>query len=183
MPFEVQHTAIEGVWILRPKVYRDHRGYFMESYRRDDFSRIGINVEFVQDNQSLSKRGTIRGLHFQRLFPQTKLVRVLTGRIYDVAVDLRKNSSTLSKWVGVYLDAAKGEQLLVPVGCAHGFLALSDNAEILYKCSNYYHAEDESGIVWNDPIFNIQWPLEPGMTPTLSSKDQNWPKFEGAVFP
>lgn len=163
-------TEIEGVYVIVPKVFGDHRGYFMETYNEKDFLEQGIEIQFVQDNQSSSKKGVLRGLHFQKTHPQTKLVRVLSGEVFDVAVDLRKGSETFGKWVGVFLSAENKKQFLIPRGFAHGFLVLSDTAEFCYKCDDFYHPEDEGGIIWNDPNIGIQWPHVENLI--LSEKDQ-----------
>ncbi len=169
-------TGIEGVYVIEPKVFGDHRGYFMETYNENDFSEEGLNLRFVQDNQSSSKRGVLRGLHFQKTHPQTKLVRVLQGEVFDVAVDLRRNSATYGKWVGVVLSAENKKQFLIPRGFAHGFVVLSDTAEFCYKCDDFYHPEDEGGVIWNDPDIAIEWPLTEGLI--LSEKDQKNPRLK-----
>lgn len=168
-------TGIEGLYVIEPKVFGDERGYFMETYNENDFSEEGLNVKFVQDNQSMSKKGVLRGLHFQKTYPQTKLVRVLSGEVFDVAVDLRKNSETYGKWFGVVLTAENKKQFLIPKGFAHGFLVLSDKAEFTYKCDDFYHPEDEGGILWNDPDVNIDWPSDTDVI--LSEKDKKNPKL------
>ena len=151
-------TEIEGVYIIEPQVFGDNRGYFMETYNERDFIDAGLNISFVQDNQSASKKGVLRGLHFQKTHPQTKLVRVISGEVFDVAVDLRKNSATYGKWVGVTLSAENKKQFLIPRGFAHGFLVLSEHAEFAYKCDDFYHPEDEGGIIWNDEDVGVSWP-------------------------
>jgi len=164
-------TDIEGVYIIEPKVFGDNRGYFMETYSERDFLNEGIKYTFVQDNQSKSFKGVLRGLHYQINHPQTKLVRVIKGEVFDVAVDLRKNSKTYGKWVGVVLSEENKKQLLIPRGFAHGFLVLSDIAEFVYKCDDFYHPNDEGGIIYNDPDINIIWPkLDSPIT--LSDKDK-----------
>ena len=150
--------GIEGLCVITPKVHGDARGYFMETYSQRDMKENGIEIVFVQDNQSMSTKGVIRGLHFQKEYPQTKLVRVISGSVFDVAVDLRKNSATYGKWYGVTLTAENKKQFLIPKGFAHGFLVLSDTAEFCYKCDDFYHPDDEGGIAWNDPDIGIQWP-------------------------
>ena len=163
-------TSIEGVFIIGPKKFGDNRGYFMETYKESDFKKAGLLYNFIQDNQSKSKRGVLRGLHFQKTFSQAKLVRCIEGEVFDVCVDLRKGSKTYGKWEGVILSAEKGNQLLIPKGFAHGFVVLSDTATFCYKCDEFYHPEDEGGILWNDPDIGIKWPL--GFEPTLSEKDK-----------
>ena len=152
----------------------------METYQKKDFEEAGVNVEFVQDNQSASKKGVLRGLHFQKNFPQDKLVRVVSGEVFDVCVDLRKGSETFGKWTGVRLSAENKKQFLVPKGFAHGFLVLSDYAEFTYKCTDFYHPNDEGGIAYNDPDIGVEWPIEPGTKPLLSPKDENGLPFEKA---
>ncbi len=168
-------TDIEGVIIVEPKVFGDHRGYFMETYQADAFAEGGITATFVQDNQSKSKKGVLRGLHYQKTFPQAKLVRVIKGEVFDVAVDLRPDSTTYGKWVGVVLSEENKRQFFVPKGFAHGFLVLSDEAEFCYKCDDFYHPEDEGGLLWNDPSIGIQWPIGEDITPLLSEKDKVHP--------
>lgn len=167
-------TDIEGVVIIEPRVFGDERGYFMETYNKADFHKAGIMNEFVQDNQSKSRKGVLRGLHFQKQYPQAKLVRVTKGEVYDVAVDLRKNSLTYGKYVGIILSAEKRNMLFIPKGFAHGFLVLSDEVEFTYKCDEFYHPEDEGGIRWNDPTIRIEWP-KVGESYFLSEKDRNLP--------
>jgi len=172
-------TAIPGVFLLDPKVFDDGRGWFYESYREDTFRDLGISTRFVQDNQSFSSRDVLRGLHYQLGKPQAKLVRVLQGEVFDVAVDVRRGSATFGKWVGEILSGANRRQMYVPVGFAHGFLVLSEKAEFLYKCSDFYAPAEERGIAWNDPRVGIAWPLE-GRTPTLNSRDTRFPKLADA---
>ena len=171
--FTFTETNLHGVYIIDVKSYGDHRGYFLETYKDADFRAAGLNYDFVQDNQSGSRRGVLRGLHFQRNHPQAKLVRVLRGEVYDVAVDLRGDSDTYGKWVGALLSGENRRQLLIPRGFAHGFLVVSDTAEFVYKCDALYHPEDEGGIAWNDPEIGIKWP-ETGEI-ILSEKDKNNP--------
>ncbi len=173
--FKFIKTDINNVIIVEPRVFGDERGYFMETYQKEAFALGGIDADFVQDNQSKSKKGVLRGLHFQKTHPQAKLVRVIKGEVFDVAVDLRKDSETYGKWVGVLLSEQNKRQLFVPRGFAHGFLVLSEEAEFVYKCDDYYHPEDESGIAWNDPTINISWPISEDMTVLLSEKDKNHP--------
>ncbi len=178
--FEKQETGIEGVYVIKPTVFEDSRGFFMETYSKKEFEEIGITYDFVQDNQSKSTKGVLRGLHFQKQFPQTKLVRVIKGSVYDVAVDLRKNSPTYGKYYGVILTEENKLQFLIPRGFAHGFLVLSEEAEFVYKCDDFYHPNDEGGILWNDPTIQIQWPLDKvgGIENIVQSdKDKIWPKL------
>ncbi|MEQ8408679.1 MAG: dTDP-4-dehydrorhamnose 3,5-epimerase [Gammaproteobacteria bacterium] len=163
-------TELPDVLIFEPKLHGDDRGYFLETWRQSHFDERGIAVKFVQDNQSKSAQGTLRGLHYQLNFPQGKLLRVLSGEIYDVAVDMRKSSPTFGKWVGVTLSADNHKQLWVPAGFAHGFYVTSKTAEIAYKCTEYYHPEDEHSLLWNDPTLAIDWPLVNDQ-PLLSGKD------------
>lgn len=171
--FTFTETEIRGVYVIDVKTYGDHRGYFMETYKESAFAEAGLNYSFVQDNQSSSRKGVVRGLHFQRTHPQAKLVRVLKGEVFDVAVDLRKNSDTYGKWVGVLLSESNHRQFLIPRGFAHGFMVVSDHAEFAYKCDEFYHPEDEGGILWNDPSIGIQWPDADKVI--LSEKDQRYP--------
>ena len=150
--------GIEGLCVITPAVHGDSRGYFMETYSQRDMEETGININFVQDNQSMSTKGVLRGLHFQKQYPQTKLVRVINGKVFDVAVDLRNGSDTYGKWFGVELTEENKKQFLIPKGFAHGFLVLSDIAEFCYKCDDFYHPNDEGGIAWNDPKIGIEWP-------------------------
>lgn len=156
--FKFTETKIKDVFVIEPKVFGDNRGYFMETYKESDFKAAGLDYNFVQDNQSSSRKGVLRGLHFQKTYPQAKLVRVLSGEVFDVAVDLRKDSETYGQWVGVVLSGENKKMLMIPRGFAHGFLVLSDYAEFAYKCDELYHPEDEGGIAWNDPEIGIEWP-------------------------
>lgn len=173
-------TSIDGVVIVDLRKFEDERGYFMETYKRSDFVKGGIDVDFVQDNQSASRKGVLRGLHFQKQFPQSKLVRVVSGKVFDVAVDLRKNSPTFGCWEGIVLSAENCRQFFIPKGFAHGFLVLSDYAEFCYKCDDVYHPNDEGGILWSDEAIGIDWPALDGETKfnktklILSDKDQKW---------
>ena len=169
-------TEIEGVIIVEPRVFEDNRGYFFESYNEAEFIQNGIPNHFVQDNQSKSKKGVLRGLHFQKTYPQAKLVRVLEGEVFDVAVDLRKNSKTYGKWVGVILSSENNRQFMIPRGFAHGFVVLSETATFTYKCDEFYHPEDEGGLMWNDEDINIEWPF--GGEVLLSDKDKKHPSFK-----
>ena len=178
--FTKQETGINDLIIITPTVFPDSRGFFLETYNRKDFEEIGIVTEFVQDNHSASKKGVLRGLHFQKEFPQSKLVRVIRGTVYDVAVDLRKNSPTYGKYYGVILSAENKKQFFIPRGFAHGFLVLSEEAEFVYKCDDFYHPGDEGGLIWNDPTIAIEWPLnEIGGIENLllSDKDKLWKNF------
>ena len=168
-------NGIEGLKVIEPTVFGDNRGYFMETYNYNDFKEAGIDVEFVQDNQSASKKGVLRGLHFQINYPQDKLVRVIKGRVFDVAVDLREGSKTYGKWYGVELTEENKKQFFIPKNFAHGFLVLSDYAEFCYKVTDFYHPNDEGGLMWNDPDIGVEWPMPEGMTAEdliLSDKDQ-----------
>ena len=182
--------GIEGLAVITPAVHGDDRGYFMETYNENDMKEAGFDINFVQDNQSSSTKGVLRGLHFQKHFPQCKLVRAVRGDVFDVAVDLRSNSKTYGKWYGVELTAENNKQFLIPEGFAHGFLVLSDVAEFCYKVNYFWHPNDEGGMAWNDPEIGIEWPqlvgeypgsadasgyaLEDGTKLTLSDKDQKW---------
>ena len=166
--------GIEGLCIIEPTVHGDNRGYFMETYNQNDFKEAGLNMVFVQDNQSCSTKGVLRGLHFQKEFPQGKLVRVVKGSVFDVAVDLRSNSETYGKWFGVELTEENKKQFYIPEGFAHGFLVLSDEAEFAYKCTDFYHPNDEGGLKWDDPDIGVDWPLPEGVELTISEKDQKW---------
>lgn len=178
--FTFQETEIKGVYIIDVKIYGDNRGYFMETYKESDFREAGLNYTFVQDNQSSSRKGVLRGLHFQKTYPQAKLVRVLKGEVFDVAVDLRKNSDTYGKWVGVVLSEENKQQFMIPRGFAHGFLVMSDYAEFAYKCDELYHPEDEGGLLWNDPEIGIIYP-EVGEI-ILSEKDKVHPTLKESRF-
>ena len=171
---KVTACDIEGLYVIEPAVFHDERGYFMETYNQNDFREAGLNMVFVQDNQSASKKGVLRGLHFQINYPQDKLVRVVAGEVYDVAVDLRKGSKTYGKWFGVLLSAENKKQFFIPKNFAHGFLVLSDHAEFAYKCTDFYHPNDEGGLSWRDPDINVQWPIPEGMELIISEKDQKW---------
>ena len=156
--FIFAETGIRDLFIVEPKVFGDSRGYFLETYQKKAFEEAGLHYDFVQDNQSSSRIGVLRGLHFQKTHPQAKLVRVLSGEVFDVAVDLRKGSETYGKWQGVLLSAENKNQFLIPRGFAHGFVVISDYAEFAYKCDEFYHPEDEGGLIWNDPDIAIEWP-------------------------
>ena len=175
--FNFIKTSIDGVMIIEPTAFGDSRGYFMETYQREDFIKGGITVEFVQDNQSMSTKGVLRGLHFQKQFPQSKLVRCIRGEVFDVAVDLREGSPTYGKWEGVLLSAENKRQFFIPKGFAHGFLVLSDAAEVVYKVDDFYHPNDEGGLMWNDPDIGVEWPIPEGFEIKLSDKDKLHPAF------
>lgn len=164
-------TGLPGVILIQPKIFGDERGYFLESYRKERFSAAGIQADFVQDNHSASTKGVLRGLHYQIRQPQGKLVRVIVGEVFDVAVDLRRSSPTFGNWVGAILSAEKKNQLWVPPGFAHGFYVTSKKAEILYKTTDYYAPEWERSLLWNDPVLGIEWPIINGEFPILSEKD------------
>lgn len=169
-------TDIVDICIIEPTIFGDKRGYFMETYQYEEFKKAGIDNVFVQDNQSKSRRGVLRGLHFQSQHPQAKLVRVISGVIFDVAVDIRPGSVTYGKWLGVTLSAENQKQLFIPKGFAHGYLVLSDEAELCYKCDEFYHPDDEGGFMWNDPVIGIKWPLDKTEV-ILSEKDKKYPEF------
>jgi len=177
--FIFQKTEIADVFIIEPTVFGDERGYFMETYHAGEFADAGISAKFIQDNQSGSKKNVLRGLHFQRRYPQAKLVYVISGEVFDVAVDLRPNSATFGKWAGVTLSAANRRQFFIPRGFAHGFLVLSESVEFCYKCDEFYHPEDEGGIRWDDPTIGVEWPKSDGGY-VLSKKDQTLPLFADA---
>lgn len=178
---KVTPCEIEGLYVIEPTVFPDERGYFVETYNQNDFREAGLDMAFVQDNQSMSVRGVLRGLHFQKQYPQGKLVRALRGAVYDVAVDLRANSPTFGKWFGVELTAENKKQFYIPEGFAHGFLVLSDEAEFAYKCTDFYHPGDEGGVAWDDPELGIAWPLAKDMELIISDKDKKWGGF-GETF-
>ena len=171
--FQFTKTGIEGLVVVEPKVFGDNRGYFMETYNYNDFKAAGLDMVFVQDNQSKSKKGVLRGLHFQKKNPQGKLVRVVSGEVYDVAVDLRKGSDTYGTWYGVLLSAESKKQFYVPEGFAHGFVVMSETAEFVYKCTRFYDPSDEGGLMWNDPEIGIDWPVPENAELLLSEKDQH----------
>lgn len=170
-------TTIDGVYIIEPTVFGDDRGYFMETYSKEEFSKIGINDEFVQDNESKSRKGVLRGLHFQKENTQGKLVRCIEGEVFDVCVDLRPGSKTYGKWEGVILSEENKKMFMIPKGFAHGFLVLSDIAKFTYKCTDIYNKDAEGGLMWNDKDVNIKWPLDRINENELltSEKDANWP--------
>lgn len=180
--FRFEQCGIDGVYIIEPEVFGDERGYFMETYHFEEFMKAGLSMKFVQDNQSLSKKGVLRGLHFQIKYPQGKLVRVLKGEVFDVAVDLRECSPTYGNWFGAVLSDENRKMFYVPEGCAHGFLVLSEEAVFSYKCTEFYHPEDESGILWNDPDIGISWPLQDKEQPIISARDKKLPTFQHNKF-
>ena len=171
---KITKVSIEGLYVIEPTVHGDSRGYFMEIYNQNDMREAGLNMKFVQDNQSMSKKGVLRGLHFQKQFPQGKLVRVIEGSVFDVAVDLRKDSPTYGQWYGEILSAENKKQFYISEGFAHGFLVLSDTATFCYKVTDFYHPNDEGGLAYNDPDIGVEWPIEEGMELTLSDKDTKW---------
>ncbi|MCR5527190.1 MAG: dTDP-4-dehydrorhamnose 3,5-epimerase [Lachnospiraceae bacterium] len=174
----VETCEIEGLKVITPKVFGDERGYFMESYNIEDFKKAGIDNVFVQDNQSSSTKGVLRGMHFQNNFPQAKLVRCIRGEVYDVAVDLRPGSATFGKWFGVTLSEENKKMFFIPRGFAHGFLVLSDYAEFAYKCDDLYHPGDDGGLRFNDPEIGIEWPTTiPENELNINDRDRNWPDF------
>lgn len=172
-------TEVKGLYEIQPKIFGDARGYFLETYSEKDFFAAGLKMRFVQDNQSKSSKGVLRGLHFQTLHPQGKLVRALQGKVYDVAVDLRKDSATFGKYYGVILDAEKQNMFYIPEGFAHGFYVLSEESIFAYKCTDFYHPEDEGGLMWNDSAIGIDWKsVAPDVNPLLSEKDGKHPAFD-----
>ncbi|MGL5695174.1 MAG: dTDP-4-dehydrorhamnose 3,5-epimerase [Peptostreptococcaceae bacterium] len=177
--FIFNKTDLQDVYVIEPKVFNDSRGYFMESYNEQNFinSNLNLNLNFVQDNESKSKKGVLRGLHFQTEHAQDKLVRVIQGEIFDVAVDLRKNSPTYLKWYGIILSSENKKQFYIPKGFAHGFLVISDEATFAYKCTDYYSPQYESGIIYNDSTINIDWPTDKVDEIIMSDKDKSWKKF------
>ncbi len=177
--FIFNKTEIEGIYIIEPKVFGDERGYFMETYHEEEFKKAGLDYKFVQDNQSKSHKGVLRGLHYQKNHPQAKLVRVIQGEVFDVAVDLRKGSKTYGKWVGVILSAENKKMFMIPRGFAHGFVVLSDTAEFVYKCDELYHPEDEGGIMYDSA--GIEWP-EVNTELILSEKDLKHPTLSELDF-
>ena len=177
--FTLHKTHIQGVCILEPKVFGDDRGYFMETFNKNDFESIGLQYDFVQDNQSKSSKGVLRGMHIQKKHPQAKCVRVLEGEVFDVAVDMRKGSPTFGKYVSVILSGENKKMLMIPRGFAHGFLVLSENAIFAYKTDDFYHPEDEAGFKWDDKDININWPRKEGII--LSEKDRRAPSFKELI--
>lgn len=177
--FNFIETDLRDVFLIEPKFFGDQRGFFMEVYNEKAFKDFGLDLTFVQDNHSKSQKGVLRGLHFQKQYPQGKLIRVVSGKVLDVAVDLRRDSSSYGQWAKFEISAENKKMLWVPKGFAHGFLTLTDNVEFLYKCTDFYHPNDEGGIIWNDPDLNIDWNIG---NPILSEKDQNWPRFKELNF-
>ena len=180
--FTFEETFIKDLFVITPTVFGDSRGYFMETYQKEEFAEAGIDVEFVQDNESRSSKGVLRGLHFQKQNPQGKLVRVIEGEVYDVAVDLRRGSETYGKWYGVRLSAENKKQFYVPEGFAHGFLVLSESACFVYKCTRLYCPADEGGLAYDSPELSIDWPITPDMEIKLSEKDKKHPTLSGLDF-
>lgn len=179
MPFDFKKMEIPDVVLIKPKVFGDERGFFMETYKKPDFEKAGINVEFIQENHSKSKYGVLRGLHFQKdPYTQSKLVRCIKGKIMDVAVDIRQSSPTFGKYVSAELSEDNKHMLFIPRGFAHGFVVLSEEAEIIYKVDNVYAPDYEGGLIWNDKKINIKWPID---SPILSSKDQKWPTLKELI--
>lgn len=195
---KVSKCKIEGLYIIEPTVHGDERGYFMETYNQNDMYEAGLDMVFVQDNQSKSKKGVLRGLHFQKQYPQGKLVRVIKGKVFDVAVDLREGSKTYGQWYGIELSEDNKKQFYISEGFAHGFLVLSDEAEFCYKCTDFYHPGDEGGVAWNDPDIGVKWPdlegtfqgvalgkgysLKDGTPISLSEKDQRQPLLKDIKY-
>jgi dTDP-4-dehydrorhamnose 3,5-epimerase len=178
MPFTCNKTSVDGLLIIEPVVFNDERGYFMESFKKSDFVHFGINVEFLQDNHSYSVKNVLRGLHYQKYpFAQAKLVRVLKGKVWDIAVDIRRDSPSFKKWIAVELSEDNKKMFYIPEGFAHGFLALSDDVHLMYKCSSEYSVKHDAGIRWNDPELNIPWPVK---HPVISEKDINLPLLNDA---
>ena len=189
--------GIEGLCVITPTVHGDERGYFMETYNENDMKEAGLSLNFVQDNQSSSSKGVLRGLHYQKNFPQGKLVRVIRGSVFDVAVDLRKESSTYGKWYGVELSEENKKQFYIPKGFAHGYLVLSEWAEFCYKCTDFYHPGDDGGLTWNDPEIDIEWPdvigeypgngssagyhMSDGTPLNINERDENWPGLKEQI--
>jgi dTDP-4-dehydrorhamnose 3,5-epimerase len=174
---QIEETDIPGVLVVSPKVFGDERGFFLESYNKKVFQQAGIEPEFIQDNHSKSTRGVVRGLHYQKKFPQGKLIRVIQGEVLDVIVDIRKGSPTFSRWISILLSAENKKQVWIPGGLAHGFAVISETVELCYKATDYYHPEDEAGIRWNDPQLSINWQVQ---NPLLSEKDRQLPLLDEA---
>ena len=167
-------TSLPGVFVIEPAVFKDDRGFFLETYHQRKYGEGGIDGSFVQDNRSHSRKDVLRGLHYQLRYPQGKLVYAITGEIFDVAVDIRRGSPTFGKWEGVYLSSDNNRQVFIPEGFAHGFCVLSETADVMYKCTDFYNPDDEFGILWSDPTLSIEWPVA---SPVLSSKDSQYPKL------
>ncbi|MBP3702868.1 MAG: dTDP-4-dehydrorhamnose 3,5-epimerase [Lachnospiraceae bacterium] len=170
----VTPCEIEGLYVIEPKVFGDNRGYFIETYNEKEFFEEGLTMKFVQDNQSKSKKGVLRGMHFQKKHPQGKLVRAISGEVFDVAIDIRKGSKTFGKWFGVTLSAENKKMFYIPEGFAHGYLVLSEEAEFAYKCTDFYHPEDEGGVYYDDSDVGIEWPIPEGTEVILADRDKNW---------
>ncbi len=175
--FTIESCPLEGVKIIHSRVFTDDRGHFLETYNKKAFEEIGIYDNFVQDNQSASKHGVLRGMHFQKMHPQSKLVSCLAGEIFDVVVDLRKDSKTFGKWFGITLSEQNHTQIYIPVGFAHGYYVISESAVFSYKCGDFYCPGDEGGISWDDPDVNIEWPIPEGETPITLPRDSQWPSI------
>lgn len=181
--FNFIKTEFPGLFVIEPTTFGDDRGFFLESYNSADFEAAGINLAFVQDNHSRSYKGVLRGMHFQKQHPQGKLVRVPQGAIFDVVIDLRKDSPTFGKWFGVELSSENKKMLYIPRGFAQGFLILADNTDLMYKCTDLYYPDDEGGLMWDDPAIGIKWPLDKvGDNIILSEKDKKWPRFSELDF-
>ncbi len=172
---------IEGLYLIEPKIFKDDRGFSLETYNYEDFADAGLNMVFVQENLSMSSKGVLRGLHFQKTYQQGKLVRAVSGEVFDVVVDIREGSKTYGKWFGTVLTAEKKNMIYIPEGFAHGFLVLSDTAEFAYKLTDYYHPEDEDGILWNDKTIGIDWPIPNGMNLITSERDNKHPAFHEGI--
>ncbi len=176
--FNFIKTFIQGLFVIEPYIIKDNRGFFMETYNYQDFKEAGLDINFVQDNHSKSNKCVLRGLHYQVKYPQGKLIRVVKGKVFDVAVDLRKDSPTYLKWFGTELSEINKKQLYIPPQFAHGFLTLSGEAEVVYKCTDYYRQDDEAGIIWNDRTIGIKWPIDKIEEVILSEKDIKWPLID-----
>ncbi len=172
---------IEGLYLIEPKIFKDDRGFSLETYNYEDFTDAGLDLVFVQENLSMSSKGVLRGLHFQKTYQQGKLVRAVSGEVFDVVVDIREGSKTYGKWFGTVLTAEKKNMIYIPEGFAHGFLVLSDTAEFAYKLTDYYHPEDEGGILWNDKTIGIDWPIPKGMNVITSERDNRHPAFREGI--
>lgn len=182
MPFEFKDTPLKGAKIIQPQIFGDARGFFVESYKKSEFSAAGISEEFIQDNHSFSLKGILRGIHFQtEPHAQGKLVRVIKGAVWDVSVDLRQGSSTYGKWFGLELNEENGTMFYIPPGFGHGFLTLKDKTHLLYKCTAEYEPASDGGVRWDDPGLAIEWPLAPGQKPLVSGKDENLPYLKGLI--
>jgi dTDP-4-dehydrorhamnose 3,5-epimerase len=173
--FTLRGTHIDGLLLIETRRFGDERGFFMELYSERSFHELGLELDFVQDNRSRSRKGTLRGLHFQKRRPQGKLVCVTSGEVFDVAVDLRKSSATFGKWFGVNLAGDAGILFYIPPGFAHGFYVISDTADFMYKCTDFYNPDDEGGLLWNDPTVGIKWPIDETSCPVMAEKDKNYP--------